>query len=195
MINYFKNRLYILKNRLYSLYNIIIVTRGNAQLAPNANFFGIIYLKNEGRIEIGKDFISRSGKYQNPIGGDTVLRLIVYKNAQLLIGDNVGISNSTILCTNSIKIGNNVLIGGSCKIWDSDFHPLDFNLRRITLDGAKKVPIVIGNDVFIGGSSIILKGVTIGDRAIIGAGSVITKDIPPDEIWAGNPARFIRKNI
>ena len=59
--------------------------------------------------------------------------------------------------------------------------------------GVKSSPVTIGDDVFIGAHSTILKGVTIGDRAIIGACSVVTKNVPDDEIWAGNPARFIRK--
>ena len=55
------------------------------------------------------------------------------------------------------------------------------------------MPIIVGDDVFVGANSIILKGVIIGARVIIGAGSVVTKNIPSDEIWAGNPAKFIRK--
>ena len=61
----------------------------------------------------------------NPIGGDTVLRLVVGKGAELVIGNHVGISNSTIFSKNRIEIGDYVYIGGSCKIWDTDFHTLD----------------------------------------------------------------------
>ena len=89
-----------------------------------------------------------------------------------------------------------VLMGGGIKIYSSDFHSLDYMHRRsidIDKQNKKSSPIHIGNDVFIGAGSTILKGVTIGDRSIIGAGSVVTKSIPSDEIWAGNPAKFIRK--
>jgi acetyltransferase-like isoleucine patch superfamily enzyme len=80
-------------------------------------------------------------------------------------------------------------------IWDTDFHPLDYLARRKhDTSMIKTRPVVIGNDVFIGANSIILKGTTIGDRAIIGAGSVVSGNIPADQIWGGNPAKFI-KNI
>ena len=62
------------------------------------------------------------------------------------------------------------------------------------MEGTKTSPIVIEDDVFIGANSIICKGVHIGARSIIAAGSVVVKDIPRDEVWGGNPARFIRKN-
>ncbi|MNL65825.1 2,3,4,5-tetrahydropyridine-2,6-dicarboxylate N-acetyltransferase [compost metagenome] len=61
------------------------------------------------------------------------------------------------------------------------------------METIKKEPIIIEQDVFIGANSIILKGVTIGARSIIGAGSIVTKNVPADEIWGGNPAKFIRK--
>jgi acetyltransferase-like isoleucine patch superfamily enzyme len=60
--------------------------------------------------------------------------------------------------------------------------------------GIKSSPVKIGDDVFIGANALILKGVTIGDRAIVGAGSVVARDAPEDEVWAGNPACMVRKN-
>ncbi|MDO3628846.1 acyltransferase [Mucilaginibacter sp. BT774] len=115
------------------------------------------------------------------------------KNAKLIIHDNCGFSGVSIYCSTSIAIGQFVLCGGNVSIWDTDFHPLDFRDRRQDLSNKiNSSPIVIGDDVFIGANSIILKGVTIGNRSIIGAGSVVTKSIPEDEIWAGNPARFIK---
>jgi len=85
------------------------------------------------------------------------------------------------------------MIGGGCKIWDTDFHSIYPEDRINGNINSLNSPVIIGNNVFIGGFSIILKGVTIGDNAVIGAGSVITKNIPANEIWAGNPAKFIRK--
>lgn len=94
----------------------------------------------------------------------------------------------------NIKILNNVKIGGTC-IYTSDFHSLNAEIRRSKedLQQRKTAPVTIGNDVFIGAHCIILKGVSIGDNSIIGAGSVVTKSIPSGEIWAGNPAHFIKK--
>jgi acetyltransferase-like isoleucine patch superfamily enzyme len=99
-----------------------------------------------------------------------------------------------MLARKKIQIGNHVFIGGSVKIYDNDFHSLDSDIRESSHDtdvGSK--PIEIKNHAFIGAHSIILKGVTIGEYSIVGAGSVVTKSIPDREIWAGNPAHFIRK--
>lgn len=78
-------------------------------------------------------------------------------------------------------------------MYDTDFHSLD-PLKRATVPDpdVARAPIVIGDDVFIGGHVIILKGVRVGDGAVIGAGSVVTKDVPAREIWAGNPAKYIK---
>lgn len=92
-----------------------------------------------------------------------------------------------------MTIGKNVNIGSGCMIYDNDFHSLDYNER---IHGDKNInvaPIVIEDGAFIGAHSIILKGVTIGLHSVVGAGSVVTKSIPADEIWGGNPARFIKK--
>lgn len=89
-------------------------------------------------------------------------------------------------------IGNNVLIGSGCVICDSDAHPIHPSERQ-NHELTKSSPIIIGNDVFIGARSIILKGVTIGEGAVIGAGSVVTKDVPSMCVYAGNPAILIKK--
>jgi len=98
--------------------------------------------------------------------------------------------NCVILDVAPVTIGDHVLLGPAVQIYTAT-HPLDAAERRSGIEGAK--PIVIGNDVWIGGGAIVMPGVTIGDRAVIGAGSVVTKDVPADTIVAGNPARVIRK--
>ena len=105
-------------------------------------------------------------------------------------------SNISVWSKLMIEIGDNVKIGADTLIIDSDMHALDYVNRRTPKEDvfhAQKKAITIGNDVFIGSRSIICKGVKIGNRAIVGAGSVVTCDIPDDEIWAGNPANFVRK--
>lgn len=85
-----------------------------------------------------------------------------------------------------------MLIGAGCRIWDTGFHALDVE-KRLSGDTGVSVPIKIKRGAFIGANSTILKGVIIGENSIIGTGSVVTKSVPDNEVWAGNPAKFIRK--
>lgn len=78
-------------------------------------------------------------------------------------------------------------------IYDNDFHSISYTERINGDKNIKAAPVIIQDSAFIGAHSIILKGVTIGARSVVGAGSVVAKSIPSDEVWAGNPARFIRK--
>lgn len=142
---------------------------------------------------IGEKFHSQSNINENLYGiiQPNVLN-IISPNSSIIIGNNVGISGSTITATEKITIGNNVLIGSGCIICDSDAHPIHPLDRKDCIKKTKSSPIVIEDDVFIGARSIILKGVRIGHGSVIGAGSVVTKDIPPMSIAAGNPARIIK---
>lgn len=155
---------------------------------------GEIYIKNSGRIKIGKNFQANSGINFNPIGGDTILRLITsLPDSEIVIGDNVGISNSTIWCNGRVEIESGVMIGGGVKIWDTNFHSLDPVVRTSKNDNdVRTAPIKICERAFIGAGSIILKGVTIGQNSIIAAGSVVTKDIPANVIAGGNPCKVIK---
>lgn len=154
---------------------------------------GSLFITSKGKVRIGNKAKINSDKFKNVIGGDTRSSIVVRKNACLTIGENLRMSNSAIFCTDKITIGNNVMIGGSCKIWDTDFHPIDPDVRlRTPNDNFKTAPVTIGDNVFLGGFSIILKGVTIGDNSVVGAGSVVTRSIPPNQIWGGNPASFIK---
>ena len=93
------------------------------------------------------------------------------------------------LDVNPIRIGDNVMLGPGVHLYTAT-HPLGPKERATLLESGK--PIAIGNDVWIGGRAIVMPGVTIGDGAVIGAGGVVTKDVPARAIVAGNPARFIR---
>ncbi len=158
---------------------------------------GILTIRRStaGSISIGSGLRANSGKAYNIIDSGaarTVLRTI--GSGRIAIGERAGISNSAIVSAVSVTIGDDVMIGGGCRIWDTDFHPVDFDERRASSEnGGACAPIVIEDGAFIGASSIILKGVTIGKRAVIGAGSVVTKDVPAGEVWAGAPARRIRE--
>jgi maltose O-acetyltransferase len=88
-----------------------------------------------------------------------------------------------------VTIGDRVLFGPAVQLLAAT-HPLEAELRAQGLEYAE--PISIGDDVWLGGGAIVLPGVTIGDRAVVGAGSVVTRDVPADVVVAGNPARVIR---
>lgn len=98
--------------------------------------------------------------------------------------------NCVVLDVMKVEIGDNVLFGPSVQIYTAT-HPLSAAERRTWKEFAK--PVVIGSDVWVGGGAIICPGVTIGSRSVIGAGSVVTKNIPDDVIAAGNPCRVIRQ--
>ena len=99
--------------------------------------------------------------------------------------------NLTILDGNKVKFGDNVFIAPNCSFYTAG-HPLNAETRNKGLEYAK--PIEIGNNVWIGGNVIVLPGVKIGDNAVVGAGSVVNKDIPANVVAVGNPCKVI-KNI
>lgn len=109
------------------------------------------------------------------------------------LGKSVFINaNCTFLDGGYITIGDHTLVGPNVQIYTPS-HPMNYLERRSALETA--LPVVIGNDCWIGGGAIICPGVTIGDRTIIGAGSVVTKDIPSDSVAVGNPATIKKRNI
>jgi acetyltransferase-like isoleucine patch superfamily enzyme len=145
---------------------------------------------------LGNQFAMVNNPRYATLGRSNRCKIVVYAGAKLIIGDNVGMSNSTIIATQSVNIGNNILIGGGVTIVDSDFHSFNPAHWHTSLDESnmKMGPVIISNNVFIGMDSIILKGVTIGNNVIVAAGSVVSSNIPDNEIWGGNPAKFIKFN-
>lgn len=98
--------------------------------------------------------------------------------------------NLVILDANRVIFGDNVFIGPNCGFYTSG-HPLDSATRNKGLEFAK--PIIVGNNVWFGANVMVLPGVTIGDNVIIGAGSLVNKDIPSNTVAVGNPCRVIKK--
>lgn len=110
--------------------------------------------------------------------------------ARLVIGNHVGISGAVLFCSREIVIEDYVNIGVAVRIYDTDFHPIEATERRMNRkESIKTASVHLCEDVWIGANAIILKGVTIGPRSIVAAGSVVSRDIPPDTIAAGVPAR------
>ena len=111
--------------------------------------------------------------------------------SNMIVGEKVFFNfNCVVLDVTYVTIGSRTLFGPNVQVYTAT-HPTDYRERASGLEFAK--PITIGEDVWVGGSAIICPGVTVGDRTIIGAGSVVTRDIPADVFAAGNPCRVVRK--
>jgi acetyltransferase-like isoleucine patch superfamily enzyme len=156
-------------------------------------FFGlpVVQIHRTASVEIGKSFVACSSPYYNSIG---VIQKVTIKaldpKSRLKIGNNVGVSGATISCSLNIQIGNNVLIGSGALISDTDAHSVNPKHRNDPSKIQRK-PIIIEDDVFIGARSIIVKGVTVGKGAVVGIGSIVTRNVEEYSIVAGNPAKKI----
>lgn len=111
--------------------------------------------------------------------------------SHITVGDNFGANyNCVILDVGPVEIGDNVLFAPNVNVYTAG-HPVHPEARNTTYEYG--IPVKIGNNVWVGGNSVITPGVTIGDNTVIGAGSVVTKDIPSGVIAAGNPCRVLRE--
>lgn len=165
------------------------------RMEPGCSFAGlpIITRAPGASIALGNGVRVLSRADSNPAGlpHPTILAA-VGEDSAIVIGDQTGISGASIVARSSITIGRHVLIGAGACIWDTDFHPLSPGQRQQhpTRDAGSR-PIRIEHDAFIGARAIILKGVTIGWGAVVGAGAVVARDVAPCDIVAGNPARVV----
>ena len=143
-------------------------------------------------ISLGSHVTLDSSPRANPLGGSSpcVLRTMT-SAAHLTLGDRVGLSSSVIVAGNSIEIGEDTILGAGAMVLDNDFHAPGPGFSWLTEYSKNSRPVKIGRGCFIGTRAIVLKGVTLGDRVVIGAGSVVTKDVPAFSIAAGNPARVV----
>jgi acetyltransferase-like isoleucine patch superfamily enzyme len=197
---YFLKILKYILNRIrrpieYIITHFILYSNGVVFSTFKSRGFPRINVGIGGKCTFGAKFTMNNNEMSNPIGRFNRCSFILGNKGTLTIGKNVGISSSAIVCHNKITIGDNVKIGGNVVIYDTDFHSLDPEHRlKPELDNfkTKTAEVKIGDNVFIGGHTTILKGVIIGNNAIVGACSVVTKNIPNNEIWAGNPAQKIK---
>jgi acetyltransferase-like isoleucine patch superfamily enzyme len=142
---------------------------------------GRIHLTGSGQIEFGEGVTL--------IGNIVPIETISHEGACISIGDDTFINyGSSISADKQGKIGHHCLLGHYTLIVDNNEHGVDH--RDVV---PSSVPVTIGDHVWIGSRVIILPGVSIGDYAAVGAGSVVTKDIPPNCLAVGNPARFVRQ--
>ena len=182
--------------------NKILFKCKDITFGQNMCILGKMNVINQGIIAIGDNFMMTNSHGINPICSNLQGAFYTELEGRIRIGNNAGMSSTRMWIRNSLTIGNNVNIGACVLIIDTDSHQMDYRMRRRDAsehftkaelqDNIKSAPITIEDDVWNGAHCIILKGVTIGARSIIGAGSVVTKSIPADCIAAGNPCRIIR---
>ena len=189
----------ILKTRYYSrkykgkfkIFNNSKIVINNTSKIDNRGFLKIGYNENikskvETRLKMDEDSIlTVNGDFSIFAGSD----IMIQKGAKLSFGSGYLNSNVQIICAEKIEIGEGVAIARDVIIRDTDAHNI-VNEKHVKIK-----PIKIGNHVWIGTRAIIMKGVTIGDGAIIAAGAIVTKDVPPKCVVAGVPAKIIKENI
>lgn len=156
----------------------------------------IVHISLNGLCEIGQKFCCGNWNKTSASGTNGKCKIEVRNGAVLKIGNNVGMTATTVICHNQITIMDNVMIGVGTHIYDTNFHninPIERTANGDPQDTVRTAPITIKKNAFIGAYCIILKGVTIGENSVIAAGAVVTKSIPDNQMWGGNPAIFIRK--
>ncbi|MDD3038760.1 DapH/DapD/GlmU-related protein [Bacteroides sp.] len=153
--------------------------------SANGNF---CYINNKGSIKVASNvqFISE------PNGSIFKVALSTYlPDSELFIGSNCKLHGVVIHCNEKITIGNNCLLGPGVILCDNNSHRVSVNYEE-RMKSPASAPIVLEDNVWIGMNSIVLKGVTIGENSIVAAGSVITKNLPANGLYGGNPAKFIK---
>ena len=142
------------------------------------------------RIVFGRDVTLCNTGMANPLAELGRCRLATLTaGAELRVADGVGMSSTIVACANRVEIGEGSQLGAGVMILDTDFHPRRQDGSLGTDPRAVSAPVTIGRHCFLGARVTVLKGVEIGDDAVVGAGSVVTRDVPAGEVWSGNPAR------
>lgn len=176
------------------------VKKLGVSLHKGTTFFGmpIVSIVKGSFIEIGENASLCSTSNYTALGvNHPVILRTLRESAKIKIGADTGLSGATICAAMSVSIGSQCLIGANVTIVDTDFHAIHPKNRRHNTN-PKEIsasPVVIEDNVFIGTSAIILKGVTIGKNSVIGAGSVVACNVPENAVVAGNPAIVIRQLI
>lgn len=155
-----------------------------------------IISKREGSIiKMGKGVVLVSNSSANTAGVNHPVIIATYsKDAEVIIGDNVGMSGTSINCVSHCELRENVMLGANVNVWDTDFHPVNPSVRanQKSMLEAETSPIVLERNVWVGANTTILKGVTIGENTVVGTMSLVNKSLPANSICAGIPASKIK---
>lgn len=152
-----------------------------------------VHRSNGATIQIGSNVTIYNSLEENVAGiAHRTVLCAGRRGARLLIGNRVGISGAVLCAWDRVEIGDDANIGAGAAIYDTDFHPLEPTARLANrFEQTGVAPVVIGPRVWLGARCMVLKGVTIGEAAVVAAGAVVTKDVPAFAIVAGVPARVI----
>jgi len=154
----------------------------------------IIQKHRHSRMSFSPGLGLRSSARSNPLASNHPVVLCTWQaGARLEVGSNFAMTGGVLCAALSITIGNRVAVGANTTIVDTDFHPLNPEVRLASPNKGNHSPVVIEDDVFIGMNSLVLKGVHIGRGSVVGAGSVVVRDVPSGVIVAGNPAQVVRE--
>lgn len=174
----------------------LLLSKERVAVGPTVSFHGvpIISRRPGSSIAIAEGVTLCSVSTFTALGvARPVIPRTLREGANIQIGRDSGLSGTTLCTSISISVGERCLIGADVMITDTDFHPIAPAGRRHASESeARAKPVVIEDDVFVGARSIVLPGVRIGKGSVIGAGSVVTRNVPPLSVCAGNPARVIR---
>jgi len=180
--------------RLSLLYNRLLnpgFTVG-AGARVRGRFCVIMY--GQGEVVLGAKARLVSDYKRSTLGVGSRCKFVTFPGARIILGDGVLLTGTIIVARKSVEIGDGTMMAPNVVIADSDFHIIWPPERHFDLAPIEEAePVKIGRRVWIGYGAIILKGVTIGDNAVIGAGSVVTRDVPANTMAAGSPARVIRR--
>jgi len=163
-----------------------------------------IGLRHGGRVRFGRSVIANHrldvrGKGSVTIGDDANLYAFVGRTrlytrspaARIVIGRNVRLNGTTIQAAELIEIGDDCILGDA-NVMDTDMHPIDADRRHNPAARIRTAPIVMERNVWVGGQAAVLQGVRIGENSVVGFRAVVTSDVPPNVVVAGNPARVVR---
>ena len=169
----------------------------NFTVGDDASIWGgfqvMMYDPTHSRIEIGRNLHMVSDARRSGIALFSQCKFTTMGQGNITLGDNVGLNGVAITSTKRIEIGEGTIIAPNCIIVDSDFHAPWPPNKRFSLDiSASSREVVIGKNVWLGLNVTVLKGSTIGDNSIVGAGSVVTGAIPSNVVAAGVPAKIIK---
>lgn len=188
-----------LKQTWWNLTVIPSLRASGVEIAENVRMQGkpIVSLARNSRVQIGARCVLCSDSQFNALGiNHPIVIRTLRQGAEIVVGEDTGMSGGSICAASSIRIGAGCLIGANVTLADTDFHAINPVNRRYNNnpDEIAVAPIVVEDNVFIGANAFILKGVTIGKDSVVGAGAIVTRNVPPGSIVVSSAAT-VRRSV